>query len=284
MEPVTQWISSVEIGTSKLYSDVADYFCEDKQFSEVVRNMAKEEEEHYALILRAIDVIGDKSVGVMIDSKSRIDYERPIREGEAGLKNSTLTKDGFIALMVEIEFSLYNEIFIYVMNLAKEAEGPLSKEFDGINVMLRHHRYELESFLKSRDEYKKYLKIISRIPEPWHKRVLVVDDSEALAEFFKAVLESFADVDTARNGDEGLKKLSEHHYDLVVTDVEMPLVTGVEFFEEALRDDSSFKDRFIFCAGDDMSDNMTYLKANDLNYFVKPVNVGELKSLVEKLL
>src|SRR5689334_14986875 len=58
-------------------------------------------------------------------------------------------------------------------------------------------------------------------------RVLVVDDDEAIRKLIAAILRrrSFL-VDTVANGEEALKRLAEHHYQIMLLDLMMPKVDG----------------------------------------------------------
>jgi CheY-like chemotaxis protein/predicted regulator of Ras-like GTPase activity (Roadblock/LC7/MglB family) len=69
---------------------------------------------------------------------------------------------------------------------------------------------------------------------PDRKRILIVDDDEKLAallqESLRALDEGY-DVVTARGTDEALAKVSKHSFDLVITDLMMPEVDGLQLLE-----------------------------------------------------
>ena len=60
-------------------------------------------------------------------------------------------------------------------------------------------------------------------------RILLVDDSEVTVEGLKTFLDQKYEVFTASNGLEALKEFGENekHLDLVITDLVMPLISGV---------------------------------------------------------
>lgn len=69
----------------------------------------------------------------------------------------------------------------------------------------------------------------------WSKtlKVLYVEDDIALREEVSLFLcDIFTQVDLATNGEEGLEKLSHNHYDLVITDIRMPIMDGIEMIEQ----------------------------------------------------
>ena len=68
------------------------------------------------------------------------------------------------------------------------------------------------------------------------KRVLVIDDEQIIRDTVRDVLAKFGcAVDTARDGDEATAMISQHSFDLVLTDIRMPGKTGYEVFR-AVRD------------------------------------------------
>lgn len=60
------------------------------------------------------------------------------------------------------------------------------------------------------------------------KTILVVDDEEIIREFLFEVLQDDYDVHTATDGDDAIQKLGDKTYDLVITDLKMPRVSGEE--------------------------------------------------------
>jgi DNA-binding response OmpR family regulator len=69
-------------------------------------------------------------------------------------------------------------------------------------------------------------------PKPMPKRVLVVEDSSEMAEAMKLTLVQHGhQVEVAVDGREALKRFKPGHYDLVITDYNMPRMNGVEMAE-----------------------------------------------------
>lgn len=73
-------------------------------------------------------------------------------------------------------------------------------------------------------------------------KILVIDDERNLLELLRRVLTraGFA-VDVAENGEQGIKKIYSTPYDLVLTDIKMPGMSGNEFFDYVKKNvDQSF--------------------------------------------
>lgn len=66
------------------------------------------------------------------------------------------------------------------------------------------------------------------------KKILLVDDEPLLRECFVEIIQGLGcEVHEAENGLEALIKIKNVEYDLVVTDIDMPVMNGVEFIQNA---------------------------------------------------
>lgn len=74
------------------------------------------------------------------------------------------------------------------------------------------------------------------------KRILIIEDDQLLLKMYKIKLSSEGfEVDTALDGIEGLKKLSEKIPDMILLDLMMPNMDGFEFLE-IIRKNPAFKE------------------------------------------
>ena len=75
-----------------------------------------------------------------------------------------------------------------------------------------------------------------------YKRILVVDDSMTTRSMIKNILINLGySVDAVLDATEALVKLKMSHYDLIITDINMPKMDGYEFIE-ILRNDEMYMD------------------------------------------
>ena len=65
--------------------------------------------------------------------------------------------------------------------------------------------------------------------------ILIIDDEKAIRKTLSEIL-SFEGykIDEATDGEEGLKKFREKHYDVVLSDIKMPKIDGIEFLQKAV--------------------------------------------------
>lgn len=69
------------------------------------------------------------------------------------------------------------------------------------------------------------------------KRIMVVDDEEQIRSMLKQMLEHEGyEVHTAQNGEEGMTLVGRYAFDLVITDMIMPVKDGLKLIMELVRD------------------------------------------------
>ena len=109
-------------------------------------------------------------------------------------------------------------------------------------------------------------------------RVLVVEDEPALA---VAVSEALVDagftVDRAADGEEGLTRLTEARYDLIVCDLKMPRIDGMQFYRAMAAATPALARRVIFVTGDVAgTDAERFLEETGCRWLSKPFRLGDL--------
>lgn len=115
-------------------------------------------------------------------------------------------------------------------------------------------------------------------------KVLVVDDDKVLQQSVKQALEfHHFNVDVADNGKEAVNAVYREKYDLVVMDVNMPQMDGLEALVEIKKHDSSII-VLILTAYSNVSDAVKAVKEGAFNYLEKPISADNLVSLIKRAL
>ena len=119
---------------------------------------------------------------------------------------------------------------------------------------------------------------------PEHKQILVVDDEPNLRRVLSAQLERDGyDVHTAEDGEQALTILKEHHIDLVITDLRMPRIDGMELLRRAQKIDAELPVVMITAHGT-VDNAVEALKTGAFDYLTKPFDQIEVRTIVAKAL
>jgi two-component system NtrC family sensor kinase len=113
-------------------------------------------------------------------------------------------------------------------------------------------------------------------------RILLVEDEEVLRGMVVRVLEQAGyQVDTRPDGMEALEKIDEVDYDLIICDVRMPRLSGIELYNRLSAKRSKSLGRIMFITGDTISgETIGFIETNGIPYLGKPF---EIQELIEKV-
>ena len=117
-------------------------------------------------------------------------------------------------------------------------------------------------------------------------RILLIDDEDDILEFIRYNLTKAGyEVYTARNGAEGLQQAAAHRPHLILLDMMMPVMDGIETCR-ALRRDPALKETmvvFLSALGEE-EQQLAGFGAGADDYITKPFNILEVKARVKALL
>jgi two-component system chemotaxis response regulator CheY len=117
------------------------------------------------------------------------------------------------------------------------------------------------------------------------KQVLIVDDSDTTRNFHAYILKNAGyDTDVAVDGSEALEKVFGGNFDLVITDINMPLMDGLTLIER-VRADANFEELPIIVVSteEEDEDKQRGLEAGANVYIVKPTDPEQLIENVKLL-
>jgi len=111
--------------------------------------------------------------------------------------------------------------------------------------------------------------------------ILYVEDNKALRENAAELLNKFFDVvDTAEDGQVGLDLFKEHHYQIVITDIKMPNMDGMELAQHIKDMDLDTK-VIVMSAFDDREFLYSSIELGVFRYLKKPVNISEFTDVLD---
>jgi two-component system NtrC family sensor kinase len=123
----------------------------------------------------------------------------------------------------------------------------------------------------------------NQLPENGDERILIVDDEEAVRTLFALSLSERYECATAADTQEALKLLAEQQFALVISDVQMPGLSGVELLRKVISD---FPETVvIMVSGIDRSQRVIdALRLGAFDYLIKPCDLDVLQLRVEQAL
>ena len=116
--------------------------------------------------------------------------------------------------------------------------------------------------------------------------VLIVDDYKTMLRIIRNLLRQLGieNVDEATDGGTALTKLRESDYGLVISDLIMQPMTGLQLLKEVRADEKLKQIPFIMVTAESKTENVVAAKeAGVTNYIVKPFNAATLKQKLEAI-
>lgn len=115
------------------------------------------------------------------------------------------------------------------------------------------------------------------------KRVLVVDDEKLIVKGIRFSLEQEGmEVDCAYDGEEALEKAKTKEYDMILLDIMLPKLTGLEVCQQ-IREFSSVPIIMLTAKGEDI-DKILGLEYGADDYITKPFNILEVKARIKAIM
>ena len=118
------------------------------------------------------------------------------------------------------------------------------------------------------------------------RKILLIDDEESICRFTKFNLESMGkyEVTTALSGEEGLKKVKETTFDLVITDFRMGGMNGEQVIEELKKKNPDLPVLLFSIYHDDQSTVTPMLKSKADGLLTKPIDFEKFNETIERVL
>ncbi|HEV8617660.1 MAG TPA: histidine kinase N-terminal 7TM domain-containing protein [Methylomirabilota bacterium] len=118
------------------------------------------------------------------------------------------------------------------------------------------------------------------------KRILVVDDEATVAEVLAEILAvDDHEVTIAADGAIALELLEAQRFDLIITDMRMPVLDGPALYQRLRRQDPGIRDRFVFLTGDTLSaDTTAFLQSTGAPTLTKPFEGDVVRRVVQDAL
>jgi len=112
------------------------------------------------------------------------------------------------------------------------------------------------------------------------RNILVIDDSAVMRKMLVKMLRlsglPLGQIYEAGNGQEGLQALAQHSVDLILADIHMPVMDGIEMFERTRNDPRNSGLPFIFVSSDSSATRVATLLGKGAGFVHKPLSPESL--------
>lgn len=278
MIEIIEWLIKIEKLASITYSKLACEFRDDPEIFPFLTQLAEDENIHYKLMTEAIEFLKSHALKdkdeIRIDSDIKEKLESPFLSLDKDLNNKTFTKNKLFEFIAQMETSEWNKYFLYVVHHLTLIDDHFCK----MASTIQKHEQRIEEFLLGKTSGRVALEKLKKLKKIWPGKLLIIDDCGITRLFLKSILNEYGTIDEATNGQEGLQKIGMKHYDVIITDVEMPHVSGIEMYEQIEKE--GIKCNLVFMTGN--QDHEHFFKENDLRYLIKPISPIELMDLIQQ--
>lgn len=283
MEEIVRWLMGLEKLAWELYAGAAEQFGDDPPFRAFLERLAADEASHEQLMARGIERLAVQrppvATSVTIDETVRGHVEAPMRACLDLLHRGRLPKRDLVECMAAVEFSEWNDVFLYVATTLQ----PRGEPFQHVAASVQAHQNRIRKFIDELPPGERPSQDVGLLPTIWEEAVLVVDDEEPLRLLLARFLGKMGKAETAAGGREALDKIREGFFNAVVSDVEMPGMSGLELHEELVATDASAAGRFLLCSGNVTPEVEAYCRRHNVPWLSKPFRLDELRRKVQEI-
>ena len=266
----------LELNAADIYSSFSETIPEDANFW---ATLAWEEKNHAAVLKTGKDVliptdqfpekILPNVIQVLVDTNNWLNSLK-----KQFLKCKPDRKTAF-SIAIKIESSAGEQHFQILMETPSDSSViKILQELCEDDI---HHLKRIQEYMKSSDE-------LMEVSENNPKKILIVNNDEAVAKLLKTILDSEGHIDFAGNGREGLQKVQDKDYGLILSAVEMPVVDGVQFYNETKELYPDLQKRFLFFTSEPSPERILFFENEDVRYLIKPSTINEIRAAALNIL
>jgi len=122
-------------------------------------------------------------------------------------------------------------------------------------------------------------------PSGSRKRILVVDDDPMMGTTLRLTLEDDYEVEIASSAEAAMRLLEKQTYDLILCDLMMPRVSGIDLHRWLIARDPTTPERMLFMTGGAYTDEAArFLRDEARHHVEKPFRVDQLLARIDSIL
>jgi len=283
VQDIIKWLINIEQLAGNVYAQASEYFEDDPKFKKFLDHLTEDEAWHYHLMMSASEFFRENPPPVPVISIDEETNDRIVgdfNEVSRKIISNSLTKEFLLDAIINAEFSEWNDIFLYVANSLKER----SREFSYAAPKIQLHKRAMEHYFENIPGGLKKIQKLKGVDPVWEGNILIIENEELIRDMFGSLLMREGSVDTAFDGKEALGLLEKKVYKLILSDIEMPIMDGITFYEEAVKLYPDIADSFLFISGRLTPERKVFFEKNKISYMTRPAPIRKILNNAMKVL
>lgn len=279
-----------DVHDSRFYEDLWGEISQGKPWTGLICNKTKNGDLYWEKqLISPVKNIRDE---IMFFVSIRIDDVERKKQEQAKQKAETLKSVQELAGGIAHEFSQPLQVLSISMLLMEKEMGE-SEYFEKANKNIKRIISLVDSLksittLKQQDYLSSKILDIrasseKKLQASMQNRILIIDDEAELLDSLVELLKiSGYDCDGVTQGVDALDKISKNQYKLIISDLDMPGMSGIELFKKIK--EAAFDGYFVFMTGYEVdSEYEDVIKLADA-FLTKPFELNSLKHLVDRII
>lgn len=245
LKDLAQWLARVESLAMECYQRAGERPGFGSSLVAFLEGCAEDEAWHLNALKKAGPLLegrGEIPSDLEVDARTLERIEAPFRKVLNREPGRPVSEREVLDCIATAEFSEWNHVFIYLMSRIAQFNGQLLYPA----ARIQSHLGRIIEYFELIGYEHESLRRLKTLPRVWEESILVVDDEAAIRELVAGILQTQGRVDQARDGAEALELLQNRYYRVIISDLEMPGLDGLEFFRRARELHPRIAPRFIF--------------------------------------
>ncbi|EMO03541.1 response regulator receiver domain protein [Leptospira interrogans serovar Icterohaemorrhagiae str. Verdun HP] len=112
-------------------------------------------------------------------------------------------------------------------------------------------------------------------------RILFLDDEEMIRDLFREIFGTIHDLTLIGSAEEALEVCKDKSFDLIITDVRLPKMSGIDFISR-LRDKEINTPFIVITGNQDIEISIRALRLGAVDFFIKPFRMDAIRHSLQK--
>lgn len=276
------WQAEREEELESFYHSAAARFAAQPDFARFLLTLAAQERQHGELLRRLLrpELAGTPETDLPDDASARKNTEELIAASWQALAATDLTEERMLEIIVQLEFSEWNSLFLLTMNWSGQSDHEFRRMLGEIEL----HRKTIEDYLLQVAAADDLYQMIHTLAPLWKKRILIVDDDPVIARLLGIIMTPYGDLEVTTHPADALNHLRHSHFDVMISDVCMPEMDGIELYQQAIKLDPEIGKHFLFFTATNHLEHLRFIAEHHIPTLKKPAPLKVLQETMTSLL